>query len=31
MSNKVEELLNAAKINELIHKKELEEKKGYIV
>ena len=26
MSNKVEELLNAAKINELIHKKELEEK-----
>ena len=26
MSNKVEELLNAAKINELLHKKELEEK-----
>lgn len=26
MSNKVEELLNAARINELLHKKELEEK-----
>lgn len=26
MSNKVEEFLNAAKLNELIHKKELEEK-----
>lgn len=26
MSNKMEELLNAAKINELLHKKELEEK-----
>ena len=26
MSNKVEELLNAAKVNELLHKKELEEK-----
>ena len=26
MSNKVEELLNSAKINELLHKKELEEK-----
>ncbi len=27
MGNKVEELLNAAKLNELIHKKELEEEK----
>lgn len=26
MSNKIEELMNAAKINELLHKKELEEK-----
>ena len=26
MSNKVEELLNAAKLSELLHKKELEEK-----
>lgn len=26
MSSKVEELLNAAKVNELLHKKELEEK-----
>lgn len=26
MSNKVEELLNTARINELLHKKELEEK-----
>ena len=26
MSNKIEELVNAAKINELLHKKELEEK-----
>ncbi len=26
MANKVEELLNATKLNELIHKKELEEK-----
>lgn len=26
MSNKMEELLNAAKINELLHKKELEER-----
>ncbi len=26
MSSKVEELLNAAKLNELLHKKELEEK-----
>lgn len=26
MSNKVEELLNAAKFNELLHKKQLEEK-----
>jgi NADH:ubiquinone oxidoreductase subunit K len=26
MSNKVEELLNTAKLNELLHKKELEEK-----
>lgn len=26
MSNKLEELLNTAKINELLHKKELEEK-----
>ena len=26
MSRKVEELLNAAKVNELLHKKELEEK-----
>lgn len=26
MSNKLEELMNAAKINELLHKKELEEK-----
>ena len=26
MSNKLEELMNTAKINELLHKKELEEK-----
>lgn len=26
MANKVEELLNAAKLNELLHKKEMEEK-----
>ncbi|MDD7402961.1 MAG: DUF4366 domain-containing protein [Butyribacter sp.] len=31
MSNKMEEFLNAAKINELLHKKEIEEKNKNVI
>ena len=31
MSNKFEDLINAAKVSELLHKKELEEKKVIII